>query len=83
MLARNDERVGQLAGKRIAVADVDTNAVWIRRGVDFGIADVVARAVFHADDCVKVSAVLGAGLGFGKVEGTSAGDVGGGRSRGF
>ncbi len=57
MLTRNDKRVRQLAGERVAATDIDAVAYRVRGRVDCGVANVVALAVFEVDDRIQVTTV--------------------------
>lgn len=80
MLARDDNRVRQLAGERIDATDIDAVAYRdrVRGRVDRRVANVVALAVFEVDDRKQVTAVKIAVLRLRQVKGALSCGVGGG-----
>ena len=76
MLPSDDEWIWQLAGETIWRPVVDTLANRVHGGFDARITDVVACAVFKANDREEVRGVSLAILSLGKMEGALTGDVG-------
>lgn len=72
ILARDDERIRELASNRVVCAGVDADTDRVVWWVDVGVAIIVTGAVFEIDGGEQVFAVSGADLGLGGVKGTQA-----------
>ena len=78
MLASDDERIRELASKRVVCAGVDADTDRVVWWVDVGVVSVVTGVVFEIDGGEQVFAVSGADLGLGEVKGTQTCSIGGG-----
>ena len=78
MLASDDERIRELASKRVVCAGVDADTDRVVWWVDVGVVIIVTGVVFEIDGGEQVFTISGADLGLGGVKGTQACSVGGG-----